>query len=652
MTGSDLGYYLAQFYENGPYVHKANNRIPYKAAFFGENFETRQRLRINMFDDIIRKMQDNERAFYQDMDVADIGAFNNKYMQGTDILKYNDKKTKTKTPASKIKGNFFQKVQYLILVPLRDILTLKIQDEDINKIIQNVFTKDPKIYELLHNLVGETVMQTFKNDNGEIIDYIGLILAANIKSSGEKKSAIKSSDYVSMRGATQGLVRDKALEILENSDKTRRLNPIIQEEVTYQYTKTILDKEIRTRVKKANALLRAEMLPIIESSDEFADLSDTEKHQQSDYYIRMISTVIDNWANEKQYQTLFKNTGVMTGSIGEFAIAFSLNVQVNQDPIIKSMVEVDNKIKSIIKSMKPGSMKGEGDITTYTPGFGMRKIQRKKYNSEDPNSHRWRRHGGQITQDIVYEGKSGRRYAFSVKNYLAEILEQGIKNSALMIRQEKNMSTFMGDILNSKQAKGTGIGLSVTKDDINRFVYVQVNNIFRREDNGDLLNVFMGGLINFYLQNQFIRNLTHVSAELKSQYGDVRNSFIVMAGMYLIPMSRILIGIRDNLQLALNKQYEEMRAGSLFSLNGVEYQNVPFSEADLINEKREIMMQDNIPGNYSGGRYHWPGEPMYGSRMLAVGIRAGRSIYEKQKMPAMQFKVDQLIDVLSINVNT
>ena len=51
----------------------------------------------------------------------------------------------------------------------------------------------------------------------------------------------------------------------------------------------------------------------------------------------------------------------------------------------------------------------------------------------------------------------------------------------------------------------------------------------------------MGSLINFYLQNEFIDAISHVSKEV----GDVRNSFIVLAGMYLIPMSSVLKSVRD-----------------------------------------------------------------------------------------------------------
>ena len=39
--------------------------------------------------------------------------------------------------------------------------------------------------------------------------------------------------------------------------------------------------------------------------------------------------------------------------------------------------------------------------------------------------------------------------------------------------------------------------MSVTQDDINRFVYVLVNNIFRGDSSSVLLNTFMNGLINF-----------------------------------------------------------------------------------------------------------------------------------------------------------
>ena len=41
--------------------------------------------------------------------------------------------------ASKIPENFFKKVQYLIIVPLRNILTVKIQEQDVDKILGKIF---------------------------------------------------------------------------------------------------------------------------------------------------------------------------------------------------------------------------------------------------------------------------------------------------------------------------------------------------------------------------------------------------------------------------------------------------------------------------------------------------------------------------------
>ena len=45
---------------------------------------------------------------------------------------------------------------------------------------------------------------------------------------------------------------------------------------------------------------------------------------------------------------------------------------------------------------------------------------------------------------LLLKGKNGRKYSFSVKNYISEILLQGVKNVALTIRTEKKYGSFYG----------------------------------------------------------------------------------------------------------------------------------------------------------------------------------------------------------------
>ena len=57
----------------------------------------------------------------------------------------------------------------------------------------------------------------------------------------------------------------------------------------------------------------------------------------------------------------------MTGEVGQFAVSFTFNAQVNRDPIIKDVAEVEQIITSTIKSMSPASMYGGGDVVNYQP---------------------------------------------------------------------------------------------------------------------------------------------------------------------------------------------------------------------------------------------------------------------------------------------
>jgi hypothetical protein len=197
----------------------------------------------------------------------------------------------------------------------------------------------------------------------------------------------------------------------------------------------------------------------------------------------------------------------------------------------------------------------------------------------------------------------------------------------------------MGDI-----TRGTILTKSkVSINEINRFVYVLVNDIFRGDKSDDLLNMFMGSLINFYLQNQFIRTLTHTSKEIVKTYGDVRNSFIVMAGMYLVPMSVILRSIRDSLQLALERSYGDSVASSLFVIPEMNTGGIALPGADFKQKKEDIRAKD---GFYENGVYSWPGAPLYGSAMLSLGIEEGKEIYQKLTMPDFKFNIEKLIDVI------
>ena len=346
--------------------------------------------------------------------------------------------------------------------------------------------------------------------------------------------------------------------------------------------------------------------------------------------------MIKEWAEDVKQQKLFKNTSLVAGAIGEFSFNISLATDPVNGPIIKRYKTLETNIKKL-KLANIGEKRGTSSPTTYTPGNGRPQKQITKEGI-------WRRpNAGQITQDIIFIGKSKKVYAFSVKNYLSSMLSAMIagnfSEAALTIRTGKNMDTFMGDI-----TRGTILTKSkVSINEINRFVYVLVNDIFRGDKSDDLLNMFMGSLINFYLQNQFIRTLTHTSKEIVKTYGDVRNSFIVMAGMYLVPMSVILRSIRDSLQLALERSYGDSVASSLFVIPEMNTGGIALPGADFKQKKEDIRAKD---GFYENGVYSWPGAPLYGSAMLSLGIEEGKEIYQKLTMPDFKFNIEKLIDVI------
>lgn len=223
LFGAQLGDYLSQFYTNGPYLHSEDNDVPYKAAFFADSAHIETKARIDAFDGIIRQMEANEAAFYADMGVADITAFNNKYMLGKQLLE----DAKNKVAASDIKGNFYQKIQYLILVPLRNILYFELKEEDVRMILDDVFIKDPKFRQKVEEMVVTEFHLSLadKKVQEQLKNSLWLIIQANLLSSSAKSKYFSySGNFVEMR-ETYGLIRRVMLKELNHT------NPILTEQL-------------------------------------------------------------------------------------------------------------------------------------------------------------------------------------------------------------------------------------------------------------------------------------------------------------------------------------------------------------------------------------------------------------------------------------
>jgi hypothetical protein len=135
LRGAQLGDYLSQFYSEGPYVHNADNPLPYQAAFFSSQVETNNN-HIRELNEIIRTMEENERIFYDDMDVSGIKQFNEEYMMGNSVL------TKGRIArASRFEGTFWSKINFLITVQLKKILTIELTAKDYTNVIETAFGK-------------------------------------------------------------------------------------------------------------------------------------------------------------------------------------------------------------------------------------------------------------------------------------------------------------------------------------------------------------------------------------------------------------------------------------------------------------------------------------------------------------------------------
>lgn len=596
---------LQQFYEGGPYIHEATNtKVPYYTVFFAGAAEIDQ-ANLQALDAAISRLLAIERAFYADMGVVDANAFNSKYMI---------KDMYDKTPsASKRDDTFWGKINYLLIVQLRSTLASIYTTKEYNEILKMIFAKKGRegIYERITEMVSKYF--NIALDSPKLQQEIGVIILANAIPVGERRKSIplnSSLDATSYKGLTDGVLRDIKLQI--NQSDLTQINYSIEKAADLYYTKNKLVPLIQRAGINAKAMVDRELTAIFD--DEYGDKNSESKRKKQVVYSKTIYKEIDGWVDLAIASDHFVASSAITGSIGEYSISFLLTLENNKkDPTATGIMKKMAKIRT----GKEFGTQFKRKLNIQT-GENENVLTKKTFKRAE--------HSAQITQDIVFKGKSGQSYAFSVKNYLAQFLERGLNEVAIEIRGAKNLSSFLGEV----QAAGAGVSF----DEMQRFVYVLVNNIFRGQDNQTLLIKFMDNLINFYLQNKIIKSISHIAAN--SVLNDTRNSFIVLAGVKLIPMSTILIAIRNNLQQMADRNYSGANASSLISPGAINV-NQSIDASYLTNQKEEA--KQTIPD--------WVG-PNYGPDVLNVGIQAGLLLYNSITMPGIRFNMSQLLSAINI----
>lgn len=464
-------------------------------------------------------MEANERIFYDDMGVSGIKQFNEEYMMGKSVL------TKDRiTRASSFKGTFWSKINFLITVQLRKILTIELTAKDYTNIIETAFGKgtandNSDIWERAKVALIKAYSRELMSKKS--IDKAALILINHLNKL-EKTSVLSSAgieltpqELFQMSG---GLIR--ARKLLGEKNDFSRVAPSVEDaakNIHFQNMRAAID----LRVKRATGVVKKELRKIFEQ--EYTAKGKKLPEKKLLFFQKTLIDQINEWANDSRKVKIFKTNSALSSEIGEQGLR------------ILYKLKFGSKITGLRQT---GNISGEQVIKSYNIKTGevTAKLKRKKTEDEEDEELK---HVGSITPDIVFKAKKSKKtYAFSVKNYLASMLLDGLEELSIHIRGKKKLSTFLGE---ASANIGSFNGVNISHDEIQRFVYVFINNLFRDEDSNMLLIKFMGSLINFYLQNEFIDAISHVNKEI----GDVRNSFIVLAGMYLIPMSSILRSVRD-----------------------------------------------------------------------------------------------------------
>lgn len=606
MFGAQLGDYLSQFYSNGPYIHNVDNPLPYQSAFFS-SYTVETNKHIEALTRMIGIMENTEKIFYDDMGVANIKEFNEQYMMGKNVL------TKGRIKrASSFQGTFWARIDFLIVVQLKEILTLEFRQKDYSSIIRDTFSARPGIWDSMKNALVE--LYSAEIGTKKFTDRAALILLNHLNIE-EKRQLIGRGDINLSQGElwelSQGLIRK--VKLLGEKGDFAKVAPSVQDEINKLYFRQELDKQISKKTKEAISTIKRELRLIFE--EEYTKKGKKLPEKKLANFQQTLINEVKKWSEEPASRSIFRVESQFSGELGEqsLKILWKLNF--------------DNKIRGLRQT---GAEKGEQVIKSYNIKTGeITNILKRKKSKDDEDEELT--HVGSITPDIVFTAKKSKKtYAFSVKNYLGSMLVDGLEDLQIHIRGKKKLHTFLGEAA-AAGSNFEGIGIGV--DEIQRFVYVFINNMFRDEDSSMLLIKFMSSLINFYLQNQFIKSLSHMNNEI----GDVRNSFIVLAGMYLIPMSSILRSVRDTLQQIADKNYGDSAGGLIapgqLDLNDTATGNLMGIYRELVYEKRGI--RDATP--------EWqPGDP-YGSAMLSAGIGAGTQAYESMNMPEITFNVEKLI---------
>lgn len=518
MRGAQLGDYLSQFYSEGPYVHNADNPLPYQAAFFSSQVETNNN-HIRELNEIIRKMEANERIFYNDMGVSGIKQFNEEYMMGKSVLNKG-----RIARASSFKGTFWSKINFLITVQLKKILTIELTAKDYTNVIETAFGKgtandNSDIWERAKVALIKAYSRELMSKKS--IDKAALILINHLYKL-EKTSALSSVGIEltpqELSQISGGLIR--ARKLLGEKNDFSRVAPSVEEAAKNIHFKN-MRAAIDLRVKRATGVVKKELRTIFEQ--EYTAKGKKLPEKKLLFFQKTLIDQINEWANDSHKVNIFKTDSALSSEIGEQGLR------------ILYKLKFGRKITGLRQT---GGIYGEQVIKSYNIKTGEVTAKLKKKKTEDEEDEEFK-HVGNITPDIIFKAKKSKRiYAFSVKNYLGSMLLDGLEELSIHIRGKKKLSTFLGE---ASASTGSFSGVNISHDEIQRFVYVFINNLFRDEDNSMLLIKFMSSLINFYLQNEFIDAISHVSKEV----GDVRNSFIVLAGMYLIPMSSVLRSVRD-----------------------------------------------------------------------------------------------------------
>lgn len=592
---------LSQFYQQGPYLHQADNPIPFYAAYFSASGRNNTALLAEL-DALIRSMQAKEQYFLTQMGVKSTKEFEAIYLTGS-FLKVDTKIEQTLTQ------KISQQIGFFLAQDLPNYFT-----------VHGIF--DKAVDELLKQFWGTPILRIIKNILlNRFPGSIDKNATATQIINAFNRTAMSTSRRTTFKGqigqawestgsnlsSPLVLLRDKRL--LSDLIKSEELNPIVKEHLFKLHIINNIQRQVNEPAIKSY---------IISTITNIFNEADKEKRYDTIFIqkiIDIISIQVDYWLSPQNLVKFLSSDAKPIGALGEYGAAFVFSFNMG-NPINANGVD---KLAKRIKTMMIGQTTGTITEKIFNPVT-------KKIEYVKTQAGNLKKRTAPLASDVSFavSGPNGKDfYALQIKNSLQDILDVG----EIKIRDGIQISKLLADMIDAD---------ALDISDAQKFAYVLVNNMFQvgRSAVGVQMffDRFIGMVANFYLQTAYLNKILYAGSKLNQKIG---NSFIIFKHTHLIPMSRIFIQLRA---------YLDQEGSSNTPLHANYMTSASTFEGKININASEMTRRKRLAATLSP---QWRKGDPYGGGMLAVGIRYGTEMYNGVKMPSMQMNVKQLVSITS-----